>query len=107
MRIISILLITVILSTISACKTGGCTDFYACNYDSYAGKDDGSCDFRCKSCVQWTGSNGCSSGYYPVSATKCCQLSNPYYCSTTNLCYTTCAAARADCGATTTYKANF
>ena len=27
MRIISILLITVILSTISACKTGGCTDF--------------------------------------------------------------------------------
>lgn len=47
-----------------ACTTGcGCTDSTACNYDSDATEDDGSCDFSCQGC---TDAEACN---YDVDAT--------------------------------------
>lgn len=47
---IKVLVYCVVLSGLalnSSCKRKGCTDTKACNYDSKAKKDDGSCDYSC------------------------------------------------------------
>ena len=44
-------------TTNGACGSDGCTDPYACNYDSTATNDDGSCDFSCYGCTDPTASN--------------------------------------------------
>lgn len=53
-----------------------------CNYDVYS---DGSC----------------APGNVPVSISSCCPTSNPYYCSETGYCYTTCESADAACATAT------
>jgi hypothetical protein len=109
-NLIQILVLALVIG-IAGCTNEGCTDYSACNYDSSADEDDGTCYYNCGgggncSYIQWTGTVNCSnSGSYPVSSSTCCNGSYPYYCPTTNKCYTTCDAADAACSSTV-YRAN-
>ena len=78
------------------CAKEGCTDPTATNYNSKATKNDGSCRYTCNA-ISYTGSASCSSGYIPVSDTKCCPMNFPYHCSTTNTCYASCIDAQSVC----------
>ena len=41
----------------SVCSYEGCTDSSACNYDSHASQDDGTCDYSCAGCTDGTACN--------------------------------------------------
>lgn len=45
LNLIFILSTSLTLITTTGCKKKGCTDSFAANYDSSAGKDDGSCEY--------------------------------------------------------------
>lgn len=108
-----LIFLSLVLISIGSCKQKGCTDPFACNYDSGAGKDDGTCRFDCYgtgggNCgsQQWTGTASCDPGYAPVPG-GCCSYNRPYTCSISSSCYATCEEARADCGGDIIYRANF
>ena len=100
-QFISYVFILITALYVSGCQKEGCTDFFACNYDSDADEDDGSCYYNCgggngNSCnyTNWTGTGSCAnSGYYPVYTGKCCSSSYPYYNTASNMCYTSCSSA--------------
>lgn len=54
--------------------------------------------------VQWTGTDNCQSGYYPVSNTSCCPTGSPYFFGTS--CYATCEAATQAANGATVYRYN-
>jgi hypothetical protein len=45
-KLLLLLAIPVVLSTLAGCKKEGCTDFFANNYSDAAKKDDGSCTYK-------------------------------------------------------------
>lgn len=72
-------------STLSGCQSNCAGN---CNYTTYPN------------------SGTCSQGYADVTSTACCPTSSPYYCSETNGCYTSCAAADAACSSAGVVKAD-
>lgn len=108
-----LLILSLFSLSIGSCKKEGCTDQYACNYDSSAGKDDGTCNFDCYginggncTAYQWTGTVNCNPGYAPVPG-GCCPYSLPYTCASSSTCFATCEEARVNCGGDIIYRANF
>ncbi|MCF8459583.1 MAG: hypothetical protein K9G46_02575 [Flavobacteriales bacterium] len=81
------------------CVSGSCT--YVSENASYLTVNE--CYSQCGSSCNYdvfTAAN-CQVGYVPVAANACCPASNPFYCSETGLCYTTCEAADAACSVST------
>jgi len=48
---------SIIFNTCEVCSDGGCMDSTACNYDSAATYNDGTCDFSCRGCMDSTACN--------------------------------------------------
>ena len=96
---ISLQILIVLISVIAfcgGCAKEGCTDPTATNYNSKATKSDGSCKYVCNA-TDYTLPGNCGSGYIPVSSTLCCPASQPYYCSNSTSCFTTCESAQNVC----------
>ncbi|MBX2904089.1 MAG: hypothetical protein KF872_11105 [Chitinophagales bacterium] len=94
-----------LLISINGCDKKGCTDYDACNYNTDATKDDGSCDFSCYNCVDYLyqGSGSCTNGVI-VGPGSCCPSDYPYFCSATNKCYSSCKSASNACTGGTVTK---
>jgi hypothetical protein len=58
-------------------------------YNDTGGGGGGTCNY-----TQWTGTESCNSGYYPVYTGICAPVDYPFYNTATNLCYKTCQDAR-------------
>jgi len=58
-------------------NTYGCTDPIACNYNSAANIDDGSCDFSCWGCTDSSAYNYDPNGGFSLNDGSCCRDSIP------------------------------
>ncbi|MCF8256227.1 MAG: hypothetical protein K9J06_01650 [Flavobacteriales bacterium] len=84
------------------CISGSCT--YVLTDGTYATYSD--CDNSCGggACQYevFTGGGNCTDeGYFPVAPSLCCSPSYPYFCSETQMCYTSCESADAACSVAT------
>jgi hypothetical protein len=88
----------------SACCSPGDPYYCASNNTCYstaaaaASECGSSCGQCAESCVYATASGTCGAGELNCGGGHCCSTVYPWYCGTTNLCYSTAAGAVAACG---------
>jgi hypothetical protein len=82
------------------CVSGSCTytsdnGTYSTYADCESSCGGGACEYEV-----FTGGGTCSDeGYFPVAPSLCCSPSYPFFCSETQMCYTSCESADAACSA--------